>query len=132
MIKNVSIDNEVIHISTTKKEIKFPLNSIDKIYINKDNDFWISLFFTVSFAIVSVFINYLFLNNVFFLNVLLVLIFLLIVKEYVIKQKAKYYIVIVTLDNKEHVYRFKSDIKYDAFYVKDQFNLFNQLNSNRI
>lgn len=132
MIKNVSLLNEVIHISTPKKEIKLPLNTISKIYINKLSDFWLSFIFSFSVTIFFILINYFFLNNIFFLNVLFVLLFLLIIKEYVLKQVSKYYLVIVTLDNKEYEFRFKSDIKYDAFYVKDQFYLFQQQNSNRI
>lgn len=127
MIKKISTDKEFIFIQTNNNEVKYDFNSINKIYIHKENDFWINLGITLIIAVSFLMINYFYFNNIFLLNLLIILLLFLILKEFVFKFKTKYYIVFETEDFVKHEYRFKSYLKYDIFHIKDQFYLYKQL-----
>lgn len=127
MIKNISTDKEYIYIQTSKNEVKYHFSSINKIYIQKENDFWLNFGISLFLSALFLIINYYYINNNFIVNLLIIFLLFLILKEFVFKFKTKYYIVFVMDDFDKHEFLIKSELKYDIFHIKDQFYLYKQL-----
>ena len=120
-VKKISINRIEIKIFTYKLEYKLPLESVKKIYINKESDFVINLTLISFTSTLFLIANYLLLNSMFLVNIFIILTFFIIIKEFVIKNKSKYFLIIETSNDEILQFNIKSDLKYDAFYVKDQF-----------
>jgi hypothetical protein len=121
MIQKITIDHADIHILTSKKDLKIPVNNVSKIYIKKGLNLqlgFLSIVLLFSFLIPYIYFD---LYIIFYVNIISSFLLILALKEFVFLIKSKYFIVIITNDNEKHIYSFKSDLKYDAFYVKDQF-----------
>jgi hypothetical protein len=127
MIKNITITSEVITILTLKKEIEVPISFIKTIYITKKSDFFLNLLLTFFISLLFFAINFFFLNNTIILNGLLFLLLFLVLKEFVFKEKTKYYLVLETNETTSLRFKFKNELKYDVFYIKDQFYLYKQI-----
>lgn len=121
MIQKITIDHAHINILTSKKVVKIPVNNVTKIYIKKSLNLqlgFLSIVLLLSFLIPYIYFD---LYKIFYVNIISSFLLILAIKEFVFLIKSKYFIVIITNNNEKRLYSFKSDLKYDAFYVKDQF-----------
>jgi hypothetical protein len=127
MIKSIAITSEVITILTSKKEIEVPNNVIKSMYISKKSYFFLNLLLTFFISLLFFAINYYFLNNTIILNGLLFVLLFLVLKEFVFKEKTKYYLILETKEDTALRFKFKNELKYDVFYIKDQVYVYQQI-----
>jgi hypothetical protein len=120
-VRSITIDKNEIQFFACNTEYKLMLSSVKKIYINKESDFIINITLISSISAFFLFANYFLLNNIFLVNIFIILTFFITIKEFVIKNKSKYFLIIETSNDEILQFNIKSDLKYDAFYVKDQF-----------